>query len=264
MSEVASYADRGLLWPKRLLETFRRLAPSPRAKELVRWWWVASWRFPSGVSSAQQVLSFPGSNLTFEPGEVNVVGPTTAASTRVLEGHGWVVGALLQPAVVPTLTPHPATTRDQAIPIPAAKALAAVTETVASGGLEAGAVIAEDWLVARVGELSDEMRFANQMMHVLQTTTNIATVPQAASALGVSPRTLQRLTSRYVGLPPSVIIRRRRLQDAAATLRERPRQVADAAVVGYSDQSHLTRDMRTTMGITPGQYQREVHQEPDQ
>lgn len=206
MCSVAPYADRGVLWPERLPTTFRRLAPSASAAGLVRWWWVASWSFPPGASSTQQTLPFPASNLTFEPGEVNVVGPTTKASTKVLTGQGWVVAALLQPAAVPSLTPHPAETRDQVIAISADHTLAAVTEAVATTGLEAGTAVAEEWLVSHVGELSAEMKFANHMMQLLQTAPGITSVPQAASALGVSQRTLQRLTSRYVGLTPYAII----------------------------------------------------------
>ncbi len=132
------------------------------------------------------------------------------------------MGALLQPAAVPTLTTEPEMTRDQSVFLSADKVLAAAAQAVAARGLEAAAGEAEGWLVSQVGDVTDQMRLANQMAHLLQTETEIDSVPQAAAVLGVSQRTLHRLAKRYVGLTPYSMIRRRRLQNAIRELRDSP------------------------------------------
>ncbi len=172
------------------------------------------------------------------------------------------MGVLLQPAAVPTLTPEPEKTRDQTIFLLAEGALASVAEAVAARGLEAAAGEAESWLVSQVGDITDEMRLANQMAHLLQTDTEIDSVPKAAAALGVSQRTLHRLAKRYVGLTPYSMIRRRRIQNAVRDLRDSPEQVSGEAAGAHTDQSHLTREMRDTLGITPGEYQRSLREPP--
>lgn len=84
----------------------------------------------------------------------------------------------------------------------------------------------------------------------------VVKVEQAASRLGVSARTPQRLARRYVGLPPGTMIRRRRLQEAAERLRNAPgTDIASvAADLGYADHAHLTADFRGVLGFTPSWY----------
>ena len=81
-------------------------------------------------------------------------------------------------------------------------------------------------------------------------------VAEAAARLAVSERTLQRIAHRYVGMTPAAMIRRRRLQEAAERMREHPDgDLATLATeLGYADHSHLTRDFRVVLGITPTGY----------
>jgi AraC-like DNA-binding protein len=107
-----------------------------------------------------------------------------------------------------------------------------------------------------VGPLSGEARLANDMVRMLLSDASILRLEDAASRLAVSPRTLQRIAHRSVGLPPAAIIRRRRLQEAAQRVRDEPDvRLADiAAELGYADQAHLAGDFRTVLGFTPSAY----------
>lgn len=91
----------------------------------------------------------------------------------------------------------------------------------------------------------------------------IRTVDDAAARLGLSARSLQRLASRYVGLPPSIMIRRRRLQEAAERLRANPDTTlaAIAADLGYSDHAHLANEFRSVLGLTLSTYRRQASSE---
>ncbi|MBX6768738.1 MAG: AraC family transcriptional regulator, partial [Actinomadura rubrobrunea] len=83
-------------------------------------------------------------------------------------------------------------------------------------------------------------------------------VDQAAEALHVSTRTLQRLFAEYVGVAPKWVMRRARLHEAAARA-DQGDDVDWAALadeLGYCDQSHLICDFTATVGVPPARYAR--------
>jgi AraC-like DNA-binding protein len=119
------------------------------------------------------------------------------------------------------------------------------------------------WLVAQRPEVSEEGILANAMMDIIGTCSDVLRIEDVAARLFVSPRTLQRVAGKYIGLSPSALIRRRRLQEAAD--RSRTDQAADlagiAAEFGYTDHAHLTNDFQKTLGFTPSTYRRSVLQD---
>lgn len=99
------------------------------------------------------------------------------------------------------------------------------------------------------------VRVAVQLMEARE----VVRVEQVAQAVHCSTRTLQRWFLRYVGLPPLQVLRRRRLQDAAAALAAGERDLAGlAAELGWSDHAHLTRDFKAVVGVPPEAYRRGV------
>ena len=60
---------------------------------------------------------------------------------------------------------------------------------------------------------------------------------------------------RRLGLTPKWLIQRRRLQEAAERLRGHPAGLGEvAAVLGYADQAHFTRDFARVTEMTPGRF----------
>ncbi|WP_337589204.1 helix-turn-helix domain-containing protein [Arthrobacter alpinus] len=118
------------------------------------------------------------------------------------------------------------------------------------------------WLANTVTEISPEARLANAMAELIAGNPSVVRIEDAAARLSMSTRTLQRLSQKYVGLSPSVLIRRRRLQEAAERTRTQPEtDLASIAVeFGYVDQAHLTHDFQKVLGLTPGNYRRAVGQ----
>jgi AraC-like DNA-binding protein len=98
------------------------------------------------------------------------------------------------------------------------------------------------------------------MVQIIDADPDLHTLADVAAQLKVSPRTLQRIALRYVGLPPAELIRRRRLQEAAERVRADPATslAQVAAELGYADQAHLTREFRDRLGFTPGDYRSQV------
>lgn len=118
-----------------------------------------------------------------------------------------------------------------------------------------------DWLVENLPTPDDKGLLANAMAELIDGDATVLQVQDAASRLGVSTRTLQRLARRYVGLPPAAMIRRRRLQEAADRLRSDPDTdiAAVAADLGYTDHAHLAGDFRAALGFTPSAYRMHPH-----
>jgi len=253
---------RGILYPA-ALPTFTRLPPPERVAGLVRWFWIPEWDLGPGRTSRQEIIAFPASNLVVEPSMTGLAGPTTRRSSRDLTGCGWAVGALLLPAAVPQLGVEPAQLRDSYVAMDLPQLQARVRAAMTSGGDDtpegrrAGAVEAfSEWVEERLAPPDDEGRLANALARLVDEDPEVLQVGDVADALGVSVRTVQRLASRYIGVPPAAMIRRRRLQEAAQRLREQPETelAALAAELGYADQAHLAGDFRTVLGLTPSGY----------
>ena len=81
-------------------------------------------------------------------------------------------------------------------------------------------------------------------------------MPDLAERLALSPRSLQRLFAEYVGVGPAWVVRRFRLQEAAAHATEGGAVdwAGLAATLGYCDQAHLVREFTQTIGVPPARY----------
>lgn len=262
--------SRGELTPDRRVP-ITRIAPPARAAHAVRHIWIVEWDLPPGEVLHQAALSYPALNIVAEPDRLAVYGPTTAASTRTLEGRGWAVGVLLRPAATPLFTDRPAAfangERDLDEPALHAAVRAAMGRPHAAGTRPAaarpaatrhaeasGAVVR--WVVERMPAADARGLEANRMAEIADSEPGLLRVPDLAAAMGASVRTLERLAADYFGPTPAAIMRRRRIQVAAERLRIEPdAALADLAQeLGYADQPHLTRDFRAVLGMTPREY----------
>lgn len=260
MSSFQERRDVGVLNPATLPARFWREDPDETIAGLVRWWWLAEWDLPEGQILPQPVLAFPASNLTIERDRVALSGPTTRATTKELIGRGWVIGALLQPAVIPVLTQEPKAIVDQQMVLDEPELLHIILDCVQGGGLTAAIPLISHWLEHLAGDLSQEALLANQMNSVIETDPTITTVAQAADALALSVRTLHRLCAKYVGHTPYEIIQRRRIQDAAFHIRTNPETTLTETAhrFGFSDLAHFSKTFTQTVGSTPSAYRKSL------
>ncbi len=250
-----------------------RLTAGAGVADLVRHYWIPRWDLPDGQTKRQVVLGYPACNLVVEPGAITLSGPTSRVSHRDLAGSGWAVGALLLPAAGPAVLAliddwdgasadrRVAALVDRECRIGGAAhprwtgLRAAVTQAMAADDLPGATAALERFLLPLRAALAPDAVLANRMQQVVESSA-ARRVDELARALAVSSRSLQRLARTYVGLSPSAMIRRRRLQDAADEVRRDPN--ADLATVavqhGYADHAHLTREFRDVLGFTPSQY----------
>lgn len=262
----SSPPHRGILYPARL-PTFHRVPAGAEVADYVRWFWIPEWDLEPGRVSRQQTISFPACNLVVERTVVGLAGPTTRSTHRDLTGRGWAVGALLRPAAVPAFSTEPAAIRNDYQPLDLTDlhdtVRAAMDADAPAESRHQDAVSTYTaWLLARLGDPTEDGLLANRMVTEVDGDSSLLTVPELAARLHISVRTLQRLAAKFVGLPPAALIRRRRLQEAAERVRQEPDVdlAALANQLGYADHAHLTADFRTVLGFTPSTYRRTANE----
>ncbi len=222
----------------------------------MRWAWVPRWSLLDGQSLTQQVIEFPGGNLVVEPQEARFHPPAPTMWTRKLTGAGWAVGLLLQPACGTVLRGTAAVAGD--LPAVSHEIRAQMTATADDATAEAAARLLLDWAERHLPAPGADGRLLNAIVNQVDTNPEILSSSQLAAAAGIGQRRLQRLVSPALGYSPLWLIRRRRLQDAAARIRTGEPSADLAAALGYADQSHFQRDLKTVTGQTPGAYRRLV------
>ncbi|WP_232831935.1 helix-turn-helix transcriptional regulator [Nocardiopsis sp. FIRDI 009] len=246
---------RGILDPRTGLTRFRldRHAPSASVSRFVDRYWVASWDLTGRAPHVQRVLPHPVVNVVFHDGGAAVYGPATRVLPRRLEGTGWALGVMFRPAGFRPLLGRPLSTIvDAVLPwselfdadLPAHDAPAPLITWV------------DDLLAARLPARRHPAEDTADLVDRLAADPSAVSVSALARREGVGVRLLQRRFADHVGLSPKTVIRRYRIYEAAERARsgERPDWGALAAELGYSDQSHLTREFTSVIGMSPGRY----------
>jgi AraC-like DNA-binding protein len=84
------------------------------------------------------------------------------------------------------------------------------------------------------------------------------TLADLAGAAGLSPYYLARAFTAELGLPPHAYLTQVRIRRAQALLKRDCPITGIAYDVGFSDQSHLNRRFKRIVGLTPGQYRKNI------
>jgi len=83
----------------------------------------------------------------------------------------------------------------------------------------------------------------------------IETVSGLAAAIGLSPRSLERLANQVFGFPPKLLLRRQRfLRCLAQFMLDPSLKWLNTLDWHYHDQAHFTRDFRRFMTMSPREY----------
>jgi AraC-like DNA-binding protein len=256
-------------------EIRRRLAspPAPLDQVAEHYWgftWDRNTAFPSSLIPGYSI------NLTREQGSGRPGSEAPAVLTGVpterfdvmLQGEGSVLGVKFHPGGFTALTGARAAdltdrTVDATEFLPQDVADAFVRAADAPPEQQVDAVTAAllpllDPVTAIEGAPSASSTRYRQAREIFARTEDPEVVSTAALAerTGLGVRTLQRLFDQWIGLPPTQVITRMRLQDAAAALDADPSTLlADLAVrLGFYDQAHFTREFARFVGEPPAAY----------
>ncbi|WP_147916653.1 helix-turn-helix domain-containing protein [Ruania zhangjianzhongii] len=268
---IAVTERSGVLFPDRLARYAAGwIAPEAAVSAVVDHYWHVSWALDDGESLDQPIIDLPAVTVTIEEGDAPaplvVTGVHARAWRRTISGTGRVFAIRLRPAglaVLSDLTPE--RVADATVPLTAELDERLHTLMVAVGtetdpierARVAGRAIRE-----RLAERPPTATglLAGEVVDELRERVRRRTGPALAERFACSERTIQRALTESLGHGPKWISRRIRLQEVALALATRPIDdlAAIATELGYSDQSHLTRDFRTTTGLTPDAYRHAV------
>lgn len=252
--------------PSDRTSVIHRYAPPAGLEDLVRRFWIPVWSVPPGEQSVQAVLQYPVALIVITPAYARFVGVSTGLSTTTLVGESFGVGVMLQPAGGALLSGGSMadwTDRHGDLAEVCGERGAQMTERVLAAmasdptSVEShrAAVAAASEVLAAYLPVDEEGTLVNRVVGFVEDHPEVTRVAQACDELDISERSLQRLTSRRLGLRPKWLIQRRRLHEAAERLRAGTGSLAAVAVeLGYADQAHFTRDWQSVTGMTPGEF----------
>ncbi|MGC5617682.1 helix-turn-helix domain-containing protein [Georgenia sp. Z1491] len=266
---IASSERSGVLYPDRLARYAAGwITPDPAVSAVVDQYWHVSWALDEREELDQPIIDLPAVTLTVEEGDVPaplvVTGVQGGAWRRTIRGTGRVFAVRLRPAGLGVLGDFsPALVADATVPLTAEldERLHARARSIAGGTAPREQARAADeaitWALTDRAPTAAGL-LANDVLDELRERVHHRTGATLAERFACSERTIQRACVDTLGHGPKWLSRRIRLQEVARALLTRPGD--DLAVIagdlGYTDQSHLTRDFRAATGITPGAYRR--------
>jgi AraC-like DNA-binding protein len=255
---------KGVLDPALAAQRLRigRYVPATDLKSFIEYFWVVEWDLRGQEPHVQKTLPYPCVHLVFETGRSGIFGVMNGVFERQLEGAARALGARFRPGGFRgVLGGAVATITDRVIPLTSVyefDAVAAEMEVLAAVGDAAMVAVAEKFLRTRIPPADETIDLVHGIVDRIADDRNLNRVDELATQVNLGERALQRLFNDYVGVSPKWVIRRSRLQDAAARLAnaEDVNLTQLAAELGYSDQAHFTRDFKTLVGRSPSDYRR--------
>jgi AraC-like DNA-binding protein len=254
--ETAS--TRGILRPhegRRHFQLTREL-PSDDLAPWVERHWMVEWDLQTPYT--QELLNHPTVNLAVEAEHAGIFGIRTARDRKTIAGAGRVVGVKFRPGgFQPFFGRSVHTLTNRVVPLSAVFGAAGdeLAEAVRAEPDTPFAVM-EAFLRARRPEPDPQLEVLAAIVRTMLDDPAVVRVDELAARHALSPRTLQRLFRRYVGVSPKWVLQRYRLHEAAERIAEGRDGdwAATALELGYFDQAHFIRDFKALIGASPAQY----------
>ncbi|SEL39308.1 AraC-type DNA-binding protein [Blastococcus sp. DSM 46786] len=255
-----------LVEPGDASHVIHRYAAAPEFEGLLQRFWIPVWSVPPGREAPQRVLQYPVALLVVSSGYARFYGVVSGLSETTLTGEGWAVGVMCAPAAGALVAGGPMSGyTDRFVDVAevlgaageelTARVRAAMAPDPRSPDAHGAAMAAFGDALRRYLPVDDEGRLVNEVVAFVEGDREVVRVAQVCDRFGLSERALQRLVHRRLGLTPKWLVQRRRLQEAAERLRGQPASMGEvAAVLGYADQAHFTRDFARVTGTTPGRF----------
>ena len=243
----------------------RTFEPPPALQDLVGSLWAGRWDLRGQPDHETELLSDPSVHIVFEQGDgtpgARVVGVWTKLWRRRLTGQGATYGVKLRPGAVRAFTECSAVTlTDRIVPLedvfgPAVQPIIGPSERWQTPDDAFSDVTAWLQTVRRSDRPAEVLRAVRLAARAFEE-RDVYTVEHLSMSTGVSVRLLQRIFQEHVGVPPKLVIRRARLQEAAVRLErgDAVRLVELSVNLGYADQAHFTRDFKQAVGKSPSAF----------
>jgi AraC-like DNA-binding protein len=258
MERTETASTRGILRPHEGRRHFRltRELPSPDLDPWVERHWMVEWDLDEPYT--QELLNHPTINVAVEPQTAGVYGIRTERDRKTIAGAGRVVGIKFRPGAFQPFygrSVHQLTNRVLPLSAVFGRDGDELAEAVRAEP-DAPFAVMEAFLRARLPAPDPSLEVLADIVRTMLEDPAVVRVDQLAARHAMSPRTLQRIFRRYVGVSPKWVLRRYRLHEAAERIAEGRDGdwAATALELGYFDQAHFIRDFKALVGASPAQY----------
>lgn len=200
---------------------------------------AAVWSYGAGEAGSSLIAADGCFDLivrmrSYGPASASVCSPVTSAHVARVEANTALVGLRIQPGYGAALTDHGSTI------------LRAVDDHLLKNESDPDRL---ESLVATAIDASKPPNIVAEFVSQARATSGRLRLTTQSSSKG--ERELQRACRRWLGLSPKVFLRIERAWAARSFIQEGTPLAELAATLGYSDQSHLARDIRELFGVTP-------------
>lgn len=214
-------------------DIYREWAPPGSWRDVV----ACCWKQRVSADRVQRVVPDGHADvLIHESGRIEVVGLHDEVDLPLLQAGTWIHGIRLRPhAVAAAFRIDASSLRNRTVPL----------EDVV-GARHARRLLDSQERDAWIRSIEPNPRTE----HAVRLLTTHP-VNRAADALGLTSRQLRRVLAAEIGIAPKAFQRVLRMQRFMAAAERLDGLANAAAEAGYSDQAHMTREVRSLAGLTP-------------
>ena len=248
--------------------SYREHSPAPPLAAFVRCYWTVRGR-PSGDNlPVNRVMPDGCMDVIFDLTErrgaesAYIVGAMLEAQVFRHADEMAMIGVRFAPGAAPLFLRTPAgeltatSAPARAVWNDADDLLARLQETES---VQESCALLDDYLLRRIDPDRAGAELAVRGMNAIERSRGLISVKALREQLNSGERTLQRRFEAWVGLTPKQAMRIARFRHVLSLLAARPRQALAriAALCGYTDQAHLTKEFGSLARTTPAAYAQE-------
>ena len=212
--------------------------------------------YPTGHATLTVTIPLDGGRA-----RIDLAGPTTAPELRTPDTDVDLVGVWLQPWALGSVAGRDAAELcDRTIPF---EELAPTTSSWAERLAGQTTAAASRFVTTQLPLSITPARASLARLALDGLETGEASAAQLAARVGLGRRQFERIIASQTGLTTTRLRLVRRLHRAVGLLRAGTDPSTTAHAAGFADQAHLTRSMRTLVGLTPASLRRERCAEHD-
>ena len=253
----------GVLHQGRSAELYqlRRYFPDVALAELIEQFWLVDWDLRGQAAHMQQNLPDPNFHLVISNGTVTLLGPVSKSYSYEMQGKGQIIGVKFAlGALAERLNFKPADFIDQQLEVEQVFNMDTgrlLSELSAANSDQQRVAILQSCFKPFAIAPSVQRTKVRQLVELIKQQSDITRVELLSERSNLSVQAIQRCFRQYLGINPKWLIRKYRLHQALLLLEQQSAEIADLVeALGYTDQSHLIRDFKEFLGVTPTAYTR--------
>lgn len=253
----------GVLHQRQSAELYqlRRYLPDAALAELIEQFWLVDWDLRGKAAHMQQNLPDPNFHLVINTGTVTLLGPVSKSYSYEMQGKGQIIGVKFAlGALAERLNFRPADFIDKQLEVEQVFNMDTsrlLSELSAANSDQQRVAILQSCFKPFAIVPSEQGARLRQLVSLIKQQSDITKVELLSEHSNLSVQAIQRCFRQYLGINPKWLIRKYRLHQALLLLEQQSVEIADLVeVLGYTDQSHLIRDFKEFLGVTPAAYTR--------